>query len=77
MKSNPFATLAYGAMTLLVAVYIAFVALLMHHDAMPIPVFAGIAFAALAALLDTGAFAKAAFLSGRSRPGAVAQWVTL
>ena len=51
MKSNPFATLAYGAMTLLVAVYIAFVALLMHHDAMPIPVFAGIAFAALAALL--------------------------
>ena len=32
---------------------------------------------ALAALLDTGAFAKAAFLSGRSRPGAVAQWVTL
>lgn len=41
MKSNPFATLAYGAMTLLVAVYIAFVALLMHHDAMPIPVFAG------------------------------------
>ena len=51
MKSNPFAALAYGAMTLLVAVYIAFVALLMHHDAMPIPVFAGIAFAALAALL--------------------------
>lgn len=51
MKSNPFATLAYGAMTLLVAFYIAFVALLMHHDAMPIPVFAGIAFAALAALL--------------------------
>ena len=46
MKNNPFATLAYGAMTLLVAVYIAFVALLMHHDAMPIPVFAGIAFAA-------------------------------
>ena len=43
MKSNPFATLAYGAMTLLVAVYIAFVALLMHHDAMPIPVFAGTA----------------------------------
>ena len=38
MKSNPFATLAYGAMTLLVAVYIAFVALLMQHDAMPIPV---------------------------------------
>lgn len=32
---------------------------------------------ALAALLDTGAFAKAAFLSGRSHPGAVAQWVTL
>ena len=32
---------------------------------------------ALTALLDTGAFAKAAFLSGRSRPGAVAQWVTL
>ena len=32
---------------------------------------------ALAALLDTGAFAKAVFLSGRSRPGAVAQWVTL
>ena len=32
---------------------------------------------ALAALLDTRAFAKAAFLSGRSRPGAVAQWVTL
>ena len=31
----------------------------------------------MAALLDTGAFAKAAFLSGRSRPGAVAQWVTL
>ena len=54
MKSNPFATLAYGAMTLLVAVYIAFVALLMHHDAMPIPVFAGIAFAALAALLLGG-----------------------
>ena len=34
-------------------------------------------FDALTALLDTGAFAKAAFLSGRSRPGAVAQWVTL
>ncbi len=51
MKSNPFAALAYGAMTLLVAVYIAFVALLMHHDAMPIPVFAGIALAALAVLL--------------------------
>ena len=32
---------------------------------------------ALAALLDTSAFAKAVFLSGRSRPGAVAQWVTL
>ena len=32
---------------------------------------------ALAALLDTGAFARTAFLSGRSRPGAVAQWVTL
>ena len=32
---------------------------------------------ALTTLLDTGAFAKAAFLSGRSRPGAVAQWVTL
>ena len=32
---------------------------------------------AVAALLDTGAFAKAAFLSGRSHPGAVAQWVTL
>ena len=51
MKNNPLATLAYGAMTMLVAVYIAFVALLMHHDAMPIPVFAGIALAALAALL--------------------------
>ena len=64
MKSNPFATLAYGAMTLLVAVYIAFVALLMHHDAMPIPVFAGIAFAALAALLlGSGADASALNLS--------------
>lgn len=31
----------------------------------------------LAALLDTGAFVKAAFLSGRSRPGSVAQWVTV
>ena len=33
--------------------------------------------AMMTTLLDTGAFAKAAFLSGRSRPGAVAQWVTL
>ena len=31
----------------------------------------------LAALLATGAFAKAAFLSGRAHPGTVAQWVTL
>ena len=31
----------------------------------------------LAALLATGAFAKAAFLSGRTHPGTVAQWVTL
>ena len=31
----------------------------------------------LAALLATGAFAKAAFLSGRAHPGTVSQWVTL
>ena len=31
----------------------------------------------LAALLATGAFARAAFLSGRAHPGTVAQWVTL
>ena len=49
--SNPAASAAYGVMALLVAVYIAFVALLMRHDAMPVPVFAGIALAALAALL--------------------------
>ena len=31
----------------------------------------------LAPLLATGAFAKAAFLTGRARPGTVAQWVEL
>ncbi len=31
----------------------------------------------LAALLDTGAFAHAAFLAGHTRPGTVAQWVAL
>lgn len=50
-SSNLAASAAYGVMTLLVAAYIAFVALMMHHDAMPISVFAGIAALALAALL--------------------------
>ena len=31
----------------------------------------------LAALLDTGAFGRAAFLSGRAQPGKVAEWVAL
>ncbi len=50
-SSNAAASVAYGTMALLVATYIAFVALLMRHDVMPIPVFAGIAAVALAALL--------------------------
>lgn len=31
----------------------------------------------LAALLDTGAFGRAAFLAGRAQPGKVAEWVAL
>ena len=50
-SSNAAASVAYGTMALLVATYIAFVALLMRHDVMPIPVFAGIAAVALAVLL--------------------------
>ena len=50
-SNNTAASVAYGTMVLLVAAYIAFVALLMRHDVMPIPVFAGIAAVSLAVLL--------------------------
>ena len=50
-SNNAAASVAYGTMVLLVAAYIAFVVLLMRHDVMPIPVFAGIAAVSLAVLL--------------------------